>query len=225
MGIGDIMKAYIYIRQSTKKQARSGLSVEAQRRSCGEYAELKGHTLMGEVVETASGANDERKELLKLMAIAKKNDAIILVSTLDRLSRKVSFIAGLMDKGVRFVCVDLGDEVPSFMLHLFAAYAEMERTKISQRTKAALREAKRRGTKLGNPRWEESINKARDSRYKGKKRWEEVTKKLVKSLVMDEKVCYNSITIELNEMGYKSWTGGVWYRQSVKRLMDRTKES
>ena len=215
------MKAYIYIRQSTKKQARSGLSVEAQRTACSDYAEIKGYELLGEVVETASGANDERKELLSLMAIAKKNDAVIIVSTLDRLSRKVSFIAGLMDKGVKFICADLGDEVPSFMLHLFAAYAEMERTKISQRTKAALKAAKERGTKLGNPRWEESISKARDSRFQGKKEWEKVTRKLVKSLVMGEKLCYNRVAFELNQMNYKSYKGGIWYRQSVKRLMER----
>ncbi len=215
------MNAYTYIRQSTKKQARSGLSVEAQREACGGYANNKGYTLMGEVVETASGANDERKELLNLMKLAKKNDAVILVSTLDRLSRKVSFVASLMDKGVRFICVDLGDEVPNFMLHMFASYAQMEREKISLRTKAALKQAKKRGTKLGNPRWQESIEAARNSRFKDRAEWDIVVEKALKVFVTDDYPCYNRVAFELNQLGIPTYRGSKWYAQTVKRVWAR----
>jgi DNA invertase Pin-like site-specific DNA recombinase len=73
----------------------------------------------------------------------------VLVSKLDRLSRSVAFISGLMAEGVEFVVTELGRQAESFTLHLFAALAEKERELISQRTKAGLRAAKRRGQKLG----------------------------------------------------------------------------
>jgi DNA invertase Pin-like site-specific DNA recombinase len=216
------MNAYVYIRQSTKKQERSGLSVCAQRKACTDYANNKGYVILGEEVETASGANDERIKLNKLMVLAKRNNAIVLVSTLDRLSRKVSFIAKLMDKGVRFVCADLGDEVPNFMLHMFASYAELERKKISDRTRAALQAKKKNGAKLGNPRWQESIANARESRFKGRDKWVSSMKKVIKSIVIADHVCYNRVAFELNQMGIPSYRGGVWYAQSVKRVWEHT---
>jgi hypothetical protein len=73
------------------------------------------------------------------------------VSKLDRLSRDVHFISGLMAHGVPFIVSELGADIDPFVLHLFAALAEKERALISQRTKAGLAAAKARGTKLGNP--------------------------------------------------------------------------
>ena len=213
------MRAYLYIRQSTKKQARSGLSVEAQREAVTRYAAEHGYELLGETVETASGTNDARTGLVSLMEDARKNKATILVSTLDRLSRKVSFIAGLMDNNVRFVCADLGEDVPTFMLHLFASYAQMERQKISDRTKAALAAAKRRGVKLGNPRWEESIEKARKSRFADRKEWVLLARKVILSLTFGEKVCYTRLSRELNEIGFPTYRNKRWYPQTVKRVM------
>ena len=69
---------------------------------------------------------------------------------LDRLSRDVAFISGLMAQGVPFIMTEIPNADP-FMLHIYAAVAEQECTKISERTKAALAAAKTRGAKLGNP--------------------------------------------------------------------------
>ena len=85
------------------------------------------------------------------LAEARKKKAAIIVAKLDRLSRDVAFIAGLMAKGVPFVVAELGVDADPFMLHLYAALAEKERSMISQRTKAALAAAKKRGVRLGNP--------------------------------------------------------------------------
>jgi DNA invertase Pin-like site-specific DNA recombinase len=73
------------------------------------------------------------------------------VAKLDRLSRDVEFIASLMSKKIPFIVAALGRDVDPFLLHIYAAVAEQERRMISQRTKAALDEAKARGKKLGNP--------------------------------------------------------------------------
>jgi Resolvase, N terminal domain len=79
-----------------------------------------------------------------------------LVAKLDRLSRDVHFISGLMSHKTPFISAELGSDVEPFLLHLYAALAEKERALISQRTKAALQAAKARGAILGNPRLHEA---------------------------------------------------------------------
>ena len=71
------------------------------------------------------------------------------MSKLDRLSRDVAFVSGLMAQRVPFIGAELGRDADPFMLHLYAALAEKERRLISERTKAAL--AAKRAV-LGNPR-------------------------------------------------------------------------
>jgi DNA invertase Pin-like site-specific DNA recombinase len=74
------------------------------------------------------------------------------VAKLDRLSRDVHFISGLMAHKVPFLVAELGPDVDPFVLHLFAALAEKERALISTHTRQALSAAKARGVTLGNPR-------------------------------------------------------------------------
>ena len=73
------------------------------------------------------------------------------IAKLDRLSRDVHFISGLMAERVPFIVAELGADADPFMLHIYAALAEKERRLISERTKAALAAAKARGVKLGGP--------------------------------------------------------------------------
>ncbi|WP_342216418.1 recombinase family protein [Mesorhizobium sp. L-2-11] len=73
------------------------------------------------------------------------------MAKLDRLSRDVAFIAGLMVQRVPFIVAELGADADPFMLHLYSALAEKERRLISERTKAALASRKINGMKLGNP--------------------------------------------------------------------------
>jgi DNA invertase Pin-like site-specific DNA recombinase len=71
------------------------------------------------------------------------------VAKLDRLSRDVHFISGLMTHKTPFIVAELGADADPFMLHLYAALAEKERRLISQRTKDALAAKKAQGVKLG----------------------------------------------------------------------------
>jgi DNA invertase Pin-like site-specific DNA recombinase len=102
--------------------------------------------------EVQSGADDSRPELAAAIAHAKREGATLLVAKLDRLSRRVSFISGLLEvKGLRFkvACMPNADK---FALHIYAALAEQERDFISARTKAGLAAARARGVKLGGLR-------------------------------------------------------------------------
>src|SRR5206468_11587598 len=105
-------------------------------------------------------AIDRRPQLGAALAAAKAAKCCVLVSKLDRLSRDVAFVAGLMAQRVPFIVAELGRDADPFMLHLYAALAEKERRLISERTKAALAIRKSAGGKLGNPT---NIQEAGDS--------------------------------------------------------------
>jgi DNA invertase Pin-like site-specific DNA recombinase len=137
----------VYYRVSTERQGRSGLGLDAQR-SMVERFLTPTDTIIAEFTEIESGKNDKRTELWKAITLVKKTKAKLLIPKLDRFSRKVSFIAGIIDQGVELVVCE-HPNVNTFFLHLLACFAEEERRQISERTKAALAEAKKRGSKLG----------------------------------------------------------------------------
>lgn len=148
------MKYVTYMRVSTKKQGDSGLGLEAQKRDLvlyfNHYA-IGEHEVVGEFIDVESGkAGVDRPEFNKAVALARKEKACLLVAKLDRISRDVETIAGLIKRvDLKVACMPHADR---FQLHLFAALAEQEREFISQRTKAALVVAKERGTVLGGLR-------------------------------------------------------------------------
>src|SRR3954471_10906373 len=148
--------AIAYYRVSTQRQGRSGLGLEAQRAAVARFAEIEDITIAGEFteVETGRGADalDRRPQLAAALATARHRKCPVLVAKLDRLSRDVAFIAGLMAQRVPFIVAELGTDADPFMLHLYAALAEKECRQISERTRSALASRKERGTKLGNPR-------------------------------------------------------------------------
>ena len=139
-----------YFRVSTDRQGKSGLGLEAQRASVINY--LNGGTweLVGEFVEVESGKHSDRPRLAEALQACRKHRAKLVIAKLDRLSRNLAFIATLMESGIEFVAVD-NPHANKLTVHILAAVAQHEREAISERTKDALRAAKARGTKLGNP--------------------------------------------------------------------------
>src|SRR3954468_18192352 len=148
-------RAVAYYRVSTRQQQRSGLGIEAQRAAIERFTEAENIRIVAEFVEAETGkgadALDRRPQLAAALAAAKAAKCSVLVSKLDRLSRDVAFIAGLMARRVPCIGAELGRDADPFMLHLYAALAEKERRLISERTKAALAAKKQRGEALGNP--------------------------------------------------------------------------
>lgn len=137
----------VYYRVSTERQGRSGLGLDAQRTMVTRFLQPLDH-IAAEFTEVESGKNDKRMELWKAITLVKKTKAKLLIPKLDRFSRKVSFISGIIDQGVELVVCE-HPNVSTFFLHLLACFAEEERRQISDRTRAALAEAKKRGTVLG----------------------------------------------------------------------------
>ncbi len=144
-----------YHRVSTERQGRSGLGLEAQRERCTAFVAQNGMEIVESFVEIETGkgsdALDRRPQLATALGAARRLRCQVLVAKLDRLSRDVHFIAGLMVQRVPFLVAELGTDVDPFMLHIYAALAEKERRMISERTRAALQARKKQGAKLGNP--------------------------------------------------------------------------
>jgi len=130
-------QAVAYYRVSTARQGRSGLGIAAQRTAVTRFAEAEGIALLSEFVEIETGkgadALDRRPQLATALAEARTARCPFVVAKLDRLSRDVAFIAGLMAQRVLFIVAELGADADPFMLHLYAALAEKERRLIGER--------------------------------------------------------------------------------------------
>lgn len=157
------MKKYVgYIRVSTKKQDKSGLGKDAQKEAIYSFIKSNSGKLISEFEETESGAKKHRPELMKAIDLANDEGAIIVIAKLDRLARNVHFISMLQEEGVKFLACDLPD-ANELTINLMAAMAQNERKMIRDRTLAALKQAKKRGTKLGAhiPAVREALDKSR----------------------------------------------------------------
>jgi DNA invertase Pin-like site-specific DNA recombinase len=148
-------KFVAYFRVSTDRQGKSGLGLEAQRKSVLDYLDGGRWDLVGEFTEIESGKHNDRPELEKALAACKKQKAKLVIAKLDRLSRNLAFIATLMDSGVEFIAVD-NPHANKLTIHILAAVVQHEREIISARTSAALKAAKARGKRLGNPKLSEA---------------------------------------------------------------------
>lgn len=213
-----------YIRVSTQQQGRSGLGLEAQREAINAFAEREGLKVSQwfREVETGKGADalDRRPQLRAALQAARKARGPVLVAKLDRLSRDVHFISGLMAERVEFIVTELGRQADPFILHLFAALAEKERALISERTKAGLRAAKRRGVRLGTRAVPRRVAKARSMlgvrqlQVQAKARAEALRWQL-ESALKDETPLRTAAEL-LNQRGVKSANGkGRWFPSSL----------
>src|SRR5271170_3200265 len=124
-------QAIAYYRVSTQSQGRSGLGLDAQMTAVRAFCSSHGIALLATYseVETGKGSDalDRRPQLSAALAAARKAKCEIVVAKLDRLSRDVHFISGLMAHRVPFIVAELGLDVDPFVLHLYAALAEKER--------------------------------------------------------------------------------------------------
>ena len=217
------MKCIGYIRVSSKQKQTSGLSLEEQEHSIRDFAQREGFNVVEVYVEKASGADDDRPVLNKAMTHAKDIEAHIIVSKLDRLSRRVSYIATLMEQQVPMLTVEFGTQASPFMLHIWAAVAEQQRMYISQRTKDALRRKKLRDKswKPGNPNWKKTIHKAWAAKAD-----KADNRALELSPVIDELRSAGIITLSamaraLNARGIKTASNKKWYPATVSNLLKR----
>ena len=225
-----------YLRVSTAEQGASGLGLEAQRTRIELFAKAEQLQIISEFVEVETGkgadkldkrrltgataaALDMRPQLKAAIAAARTEGAFVVVAKLDRLSRDVHFISGLMTYGVSFVVAELGANVDPFMLHIYAALAQKERELISERTKAGLAAAKARGTALGNP----GLSLARGVRIGRRLAWFALHSVeldgVIGAAVISGAGSLEAVARAINAAGIASPEGRAWYRTTVRAYL------
>ncbi len=146
----------------------------------------------------------------------------MLVAKLDRLSREVHFIAGLMAQRVAFVVAELGADVDPFMLHIYAALAEKERRMISERTRAALAARKRQGAKLGNPtNLAQAGLMGAASTAEGARCFTENVAPIIQQIRASGVGSLRGIAAVLNTRGVRTARGGRWAATQVQAVLAR----
>lgn len=216
------MKQYVvYTRVSTEDQGRSGLGLAAQERDIRIFLEAFSdvpYEVLAEFRDVQTGADNDRPELTKAVALAKRTGAELLVAKLDRLSRKVSFISALMEDPKLTLRVASMPYADKFQLHIYAALAEQEREFISMRTKAALGEAKARGVKLGGLRdatMKRNVAVQANAMERAKR---------IETVVLPLRrngATLKDIATALNAASVPTARGGQWHPTTVKLVLER----
>jgi len=145
----------------------------------------------------------------------------VAVAKLDRLSRDVHFVSGLMAQRVPFLVAELGPDVDPFILHLFAALAEKERAMISTRTRAALAAAKARGVKLGGPKPRQARKSALDAVRASAERHAANVLPIIREAQRAGARTLREIADALNARGVSTARGGRWHAQTVADVLAR----
>lgn len=203
------MQYVAYYRVSTQMQGKSGLGLEAQRTAVLRFTH--GQEIVAEFTEVESGKRDDRPELEKAIDLAKQRNAVLVIAKLDRLSRNVHFISGLLKRNVPIKACDM-PHADNFQFHIMAAVAEKEREMISHRTKVAIAAKRARGSEWGT-------NAARVEKASA---FADSIQSHVQALIDNGDDTPAAIARALNERGIRTPRGAEWGPGQVVRLLRRT---
>jgi DNA invertase Pin-like site-specific DNA recombinase len=208
-----------YLRVSTDKQGIDGYGIDAQRQAVADRLNGGKWQLVVEHVEVESGRRRSRPELAKALAACRKHKAKLIVGKLDRLARDTKFLLQLLDSGVEVLFCDL-PQIPGamgrFVVTQMAAVAELEAGLISERTKAGLAAARRRGVQLGRNGAEILAPRYRAEARARAKQLAPVLREL-----QQQGLSMRDIAAELHQRQIPTPRGGMWHPQMVKRTLQR----
>ena len=226
-GFSLMQHAVAYFRVSTARQGRSGLGIDAQREAVARFAAAEGFELVSEFVEVETGkgadALDRRPKLAAALAVGRQKRCPVIVAKLDRLSRDVAFVAGLMAQRVPFIVAELGADADPFMLHIYAALAEKERRLISERTRSALAARKAQGARLGNrTNAAQALASGRRALTKEADAFAANVMPIIDSLRSAGLTDLRGLASALNSRGVRTARGGQWRVSNVRNLLLRS---
>ena len=222
---GTLRPLVSYVRVSTDRQGKSGLGLDAQRRAIADFASAHGYEIVAEFqeIETGKGSDalDRRPRLAAALAQARKLKCHVVVSKLDRLSRDVHFIAGLMAQRVPFIVTELGPDADPFMLHVYAALAEKERAMISARTKSALAGKVGKGILGNRTNLAEASAKGAQGNKTGADAFARNVLPIIETIKRQGVTTLDGIATELNARNVATARGGQWAAMQVSRILKR----
>lgn len=224
------MNIVSYRRVSTKRQGDSKLGLLAQQDAINTYAQKNQATVLKDFVEIETGTRRKDRPIVKeAIQYAKANNATLVISKLDRLTRSVSFLSQLMDANIDFVALDF-PKADRTVLQLMMVIAEFEADRIKERVNSALSQLKKQGVKLGpknkkltakdsEPYRMEMIARKKQAAYE----FADKTFPILK-YYKDKGLNYKEIAMEMNTKGYTTPSGtGSWHPTTVARAFSRVK--
>jgi len=207
-----------YFRVSTDGQGLRGLGMDAQRTAVAAF--LNGRTPVAEFAEVETGKRTDRPELTAALALCRTSGATLLIAKLDRLARNAAFLLSLRDSGVDFVAADM-PHADRFTVGIMALVAEKEREMISDRTRLGLAEARKRGTRLGNPRPSGAAELGRTARTRKAAGHVREVLPVIREIQSAHVESLREIARCLNARGVKPASGRVWWPSAVANVLRR----
>jgi DNA invertase Pin-like site-specific DNA recombinase len=168
-----VIRLATYARVSTLNQ-----DTDMQTRELREYCARRGWDLVHEYVDHGvSGAKESRPALNALMLDARRRkfDAVA-VWKFDRMARSVTHLLRVLEEfrslgGIEFISlsesIDTSTPTGKMVFTVLASVAELERSLISERVRAGLRNARAKGKILGRPRCDVDPTEVRRLRAQG----------------------------------------------------------
>lgn len=211
------MRAIGYTRVSTEEQGDSRAGLEAQESVIRGEVERRGWELIDLRSDVASGKSMRRRDRLgeTLRDLAAGRADVLVVAKLDRLSRSVLDFAGIMElaakEGWSLAVLDLGVDTSTpngeLVANIVIAIAQWERRIIGERTRAALKAVRARGTHVGRKSnvTDETLRTIRTLRLAG--------------------LSWQKIADALEASGVPTSQGGRWHAATVARLHQNAKKS
>jgi DNA invertase Pin-like site-specific DNA recombinase len=221
------VKFVSYLRVSTQKQGQSGLGLDAQRAAIDAFLRQRHGRALRSFTEIESGKNNARPQLEQALHLSKVTGATLVIAKLDRLSRNAAFLLALRDSGVKFVAADMPD-ANDLTVGIMALVAQQEREAISRRTQEALKAAKAKGIRLGNPNGASALKRADKGNaasicvIRAKADQHAMNLKPVLIALRQEGISsLSGIATALNEREMRTPRGGRWHKSSVRNLIAR----
>jgi len=232
MGRGPLLndrEIVAYCRVSTQEQGMNGLGMAAQRAAVSRFAAAFSCIIVAFYEEVETGRKDRldnRPQIIKAVAHAKRSGALLVIARIDRLARSVLVTSQLLESGVEFVACD-NPHANRLTIHILAAMAEHEGRLISERTKAGLAAARERGVMFGNG----GRYLTAEARYKGQqaaklahvRRAREAYADLAPLMreLREGKSSMRDIAAHLNDMGHRNQRRHRWSISNVRALHSR----
>ena len=214
------MKSFIlYRRVSTSRQGQSGLGLESQEETVRRYVTGQNGTVVGEFVEVESGKNNDRPQLTLALNECRRQKATLVVAKLDRLSRNAEFLLRLQNGNVDFVCCDCPN-VDRFTVGILALVAQRERELISERTKSALAQARKRGVRLGTKNPDRQVRLMMEGYKRDRQSFLNRVRPIVQEIKNSGVKTLSEIALCLTRRGIPTRTGkAVWFGSTVKTVL------